>query len=271
MTFSIVAASDDRTSWGVAVASKFLAVGAVVPAAEADVGALATQAYANASYRPDGMGMLREGQGAPEVLEMLTDADPGRDKRQAGIVDKAGASATYTGGGCLSWAGGRSGPGYAVQGNILTGPEVVDAMERAWLASDPAAPLGDRLVAALRAGDRAGGDRRGRQSAALLVVAREAGYGGGDDVLCDLRVDDDPDPVPELARLLDLHHLYFDRPDPDAALPLQGTVAEEVSGHLRRLGYADLDTWMGVHNYESRATSGRIDPVVLAKLREAAR
>lgn len=270
MTFSIVAASDATSAWGIAVASRFLAVGAIVPGAAAGAGAVATQAFANASYRPEGLRMLRQGRTAQEVLDLLIDSDTGHAERQAGIVDRAGGSATYTGDGCLPWAGGVTGPGYAIQGNILVGPAVVAAMERQWLAGEPDRPLGDRLLDALRAGDDAGGDRRGRQSAALLVVAPEGGYGGGSDVVADLRVDDHLDPVPELARLLDLHHLYFDRPDPNAALPLEGAVAEEVTAHLARLGYLDLETWMGVHNYEERALPGKIDPVVLDKLREAA-
>jgi len=186
MTFSIVAT--DGTAWGVAVASKFLAVGAAVPAARAGVGAIATQALANLAYRPDGLALLTEGGEAAAVLGALTSADEQREHRQAGIVDATGSAATYTGSACHDWAGGVSGDGYAIQGNILTGADVVAEMERAWLASDPASPLGRRLLAALSAGDAAGGDRRGRQSAALLVVTPDGGYGGGSDVYADLRV-----------------------------------------------------------------------------------
>jgi uncharacterized Ntn-hydrolase superfamily protein len=275
MTFSIVARSADGRSHGVAVASKFLAVGAAVPAAEADIGALATQSYANLAYRPQGLTLLRTGVSAASVLAGLTAADPGRDQRQLGVVGPAGDGATYTGSGCHDWAGGIAGDGYAIQGNILAGKQVVVAMVEAWAASDPAAPLARRLLAALAAGDRAGGDRRGRQSAALLVVARGQGYGGTSDVVADLRVDDDPEPVPELSRLLDLHALYFDKPDPATLLDLTGPLADEVRAKLAALGHrdADLDTalasWAGVENLEERLVPGRLDPLVLEHLRTA--
>ena len=161
MTFSIVARSADGQALGVAVASKFLAVGAAVPAAEADVGALATQSYANLAYRPQGLALLRTGVAAADVVAGLTAADPGRAQRQLGVVGPVGDGATYTGDGCHDWAGGLAGDGYAIQGNILAGKQVVVAMAEAWAASDAAAPLGHRLLAALAAGDRAGGDRRG--------------------------------------------------------------------------------------------------------------
>jgi len=273
MTFSIVARSADGQALGVAVASKFLAVGAAVPAAEADVGALATQSYANLAYRPQGLALLRSGVAAADVVAGLTAADPGRAQRQLGVVGPVGDGATYTGDGCHDWAGGLAGDGYAIQGNILAGKQVVVAMAEAWAASEAAAPLGHRLLAALAAGDRAGGDRRGRQSAALLVVTKGQGYGGTSDVLADLRVDDHPDPVPELRRLLDLHALYFDKPDPDRLLELTGDLADEVAGRLADLGYRDrkldaaLASWAGVENLEERMVPGRIDPLVLAHLR----
>ncbi|MGH8824824.1 MAG: DUF1028 domain-containing protein [Jiangellaceae bacterium] len=276
MTFSIVARSADGMSFGVAVASKFLAVGAAVPAAAAGVGAIATQAYANLAYRPEGMAQLREGRSASLTLETLVAADDQRETRQAGIVDVAGAAATFTGSECNPWAGGVSGEGYAIQGNILTGPAVVAAMEDAWHGSDAEAPLARRLLAVLQAGDAAGGDRRGRQSAAMLVVTPEGGYGGGSDVLVDLRVDDHPAPVGELARLLDLHDLYFGKPDPDTLLDLGGELGTEVRRLLAELGHVedDLDAalagWAGIENYEERLVPGKIDPLVLAKLREAA-
>jgi uncharacterized Ntn-hydrolase superfamily protein len=275
MTFSIVARSADGLAFGVAVASKFLAVGAAVPAAEAGVGAIATQAYANLAYRSDGMAQLREGRSASLTLETLVAADDQRETRQAGIVDVAGAAATFTGSECNPWAGGVSGEGYAIQGNILTGPDVVAAMEDAWLGSDADAPLAERLLAVLRAGDVAGGDRRGRQSAAVLVVTPEGGYGGGSDVLVDLRVDDHTAPVDELARLLDLHDLYFGKPDPDTLLDLSGELAGEVRRRLADVGHIedDLDAalagWAGIENYEERLVPGKIDPLVLSKLREA--
>lgn len=272
MTFSIVARSSDGMQYGVAVASKFLAVGAAVPAAAAGVGAIATQSYANLAYRPDGLELLRQGCSAEETLSKLTAADELREQRQAGVVAAAGDGATYTGGGCFAWAGGSMGDGYAIQGNILTGPEVVDEMERAYLASDPAQPLSRRLLAALSAGDRAGGDRRGRQSAALLVVTPGGGYGGGSDVLVDLRTDDHPNPVPELGRLLDLHVLYFDRPDPATCLPFEGEVAARVRAQLETIGYAgdelekSLAAWACVENLEERLVPDRIDPLVLEQL-----
>src|SRR3990170_4618062 len=191
MTFSIVARSVDGESWGVAVASKFLAVGSVVPAAVAEVGAIATQALANVAYKGQALSLLDEGATAPVALQRLLEEDDGREHRQVGLVDAEGGSASHTGSACLAWAGGRTGDGYAIQGNILTGEDVVLAMEAAWHdVSDPGVTLAHRLLAALRAGDDAGGDRRGRQSAALFVVSEGAGYDGRDDVAVDLRVDD---------------------------------------------------------------------------------
>ncbi|HTY73143.1 MAG TPA: DUF1028 domain-containing protein [Actinomycetes bacterium] len=273
MTFSIVARSADGTTYGVAVASKFLAVGAVVPAAAAGVGALATQAWANLAYRRDGMALLGEGRSARETVDILVAADEQAADRQLGVVDAHGGSATYTGSTCLSWAGGVHGDGYAIQGNILTGPDVVEAMERAWLATDEGAPFARRLLAVIAAGDRAGGDARGRQSAAVYVVTPEGGYGGGSDVLVDLRVDDHADPVPELERLLDIHEMLFGRPDPDTCLPLEGPLAAEVAERLSRVGHeqdpveAALASWAGVENLEERLVPGRIDPLVLEHLR----
>lgn len=272
MTFSIVARSADGSAHGVAVASKFLAVGAAVPAAAAGLGAIATQSYANLAYRPQGLALLATGVSAAGVIAGLTAADDGRDHRQAGVVAATGDGATFTGAGCHSWAGGVAGDGFAIQGNILTGPEVVAAMRDAWLASEPAAPLARRLHAALLAGDRAGGDRRGRQSAALLVVAKGQGYGGTSDVVADLRVDDHADPTVELGRLLDLHALYFGKPDPAALLDLVGDLAEEVRARLAGLGHtgeldAALSAWAGVENLEERIVPGRVDPLVLAHLR----
>ncbi len=273
MTFSIVARSVDGTHLGVAVASKFVAVGAVVPAAAAGIGALATQAWANLAYRPNGLALLRAGQGAEATLAALVSSDDGRAERQAGVVDAAGHSATYTGEGCTPWAGGRAGPGYAIQGNILTGPEVVEVMEAAWLATDESAPLAERLLAALLVGDRAGGDSRGRQSAAVLVVTPGGGYGGGSDVLVDLRVDDHPDPVPELRRILAIHTMLFGTTDPADCLPLEGPLADEVAARLAGAGHSrdslesSLASWAGVENLEERLHPGLIDPVVLDHLR----
>ncbi len=278
MTFSIVGRSADGSAFGVAVASKFLAVGSAVPAAEAGVGALATQSYANLAYRPQGLALLRTGVTAAGAVAGLTAADHDPGHRQLGVVSRTGEGATFTGADCHPWAGGVAGDGYTIQGNILTGAEVVDAMREAWLGTDPAASMARRLLAALVAGDRAGGDRRGRQSAALLVAHRGGGYGGTSDVEVDLRVDDHTDPVTELARLLDLHELYFSRPDPATLLDLTGELAEEVRERLRELGYpstpddpgsldAALAGWAGVQNLEERLAPKRIDPLVLRMLR----
>jgi uncharacterized Ntn-hydrolase superfamily protein len=283
MTFSIVARSPDGSCWGVAVASKYLAAGAAVPAAQAGVGALATQALVNRGYRPQGMALLGAGLSAAAVVAALTAADDERDERQLGVVDAAGGSATFTGAACLDWAGGVHGPGYAVQGNLLAGPAVVAEAERALLADGTgggageavpaggagAMPLARGLFAALAAGDAAGGDRRGRQSAGLLVVDVTAGTGAGADVRFDLRVDDHQDPVAELGRLLDLGELYFGTPDPATLLPLEGALAAEVAERVGRLGHPTLDAWADVANYEGRLVPGKIDPVVLARLREA--
>ncbi|MEI7779563.1 MAG: DUF1028 domain-containing protein [Actinomycetes bacterium] len=270
MTFSIVARDGD--SLGIAVASKFLAVGAVVPVAECASGAIATQAWANLRYRPDGLALLRQGNDASATLAELVAADPGRADRQAGIVDAKGGSATYTGTGAMDWAGGTSGPGYAVQGNILTGPEVVAEMVKVWLARAEL-PLAHRLLEALAAGDGAGGDRRGRQSAALLVVSPGGGYGGGSDVSHDLRVDDHANPVSELRRLIGIHDFLFQRPDPAECLELTGDLGSEVRTLLGSLGHPqpDLDVALselaGIENFEERLVPGRIDPVVLEYLR----
>jgi uncharacterized Ntn-hydrolase superfamily protein len=215
MTFSIVASNTDRSQFGVAVASKYLAVGSVVPAARVGVGALATQAWANTAYRADGLALLAHGAAAQETVNTLTGGDEKRQLRQLGVVDAHGGSATYTGEQCTDWAGGVCGDGYAIQGNILVGTRVIAAMQQAWLGSDPAAPLARRLLAALEAGDAAGGDNRGRQSAALLVAGDQGGYLDGDEMIADLRVDDHPAPIPELVRLLDLHNVLFGKPAPE--------------------------------------------------------
>jgi uncharacterized Ntn-hydrolase superfamily protein len=269
MTYSIVARSADGMQLGVAVASKFLAAGAVVPAARAGVGAVATQSFVNLHYLPDGLALMEEGVPAAEALQQLTDADPLREERQVAMVDGEGRSAAFTGTGCIDWAGHRSAQDVTVQGNCLAGPQVVDHMLAAF-ADTADQPLARRLLAALRAGDQAGGDRRGRQSAALLVVTPGGGYGGGNDVLVDLRADDHSTPVAELGRLLELHELYFGKPDPATLLPLVGELAQEVATHVQSLGFATLTEWAGWANYEERLVPGKIDPVVLEKLREAA-
>jgi uncharacterized Ntn-hydrolase superfamily protein len=265
MTFSIVARSDDGESWGVAVASKFLAVGAAVPAARAHVGAVATQALPNLSYKPRGLALLSEGRTAQEALDEMVGADDGKSDRQAGLVDAAGGSATYTGADCLDWAGGLTGPGVAIQGNILTGPDVVEAMHEAWQGSAGEPDLARRLLAALVAGDAAGGDRRGRQSAALLVVQEGAGY-GFDDVAVDLRVDDHKAPVPELGRLLDIHALLH-RPPPEAdRIPWSDKLRQLAELDARTLGHASFDDWVGTENYEMRVSDSWVDKRVLRAL-----
>ncbi|ADB31555.1 protein of unknown function DUF1028 [Kribbella flavida DSM 17836] len=277
MTFSIVAYDPESASWGVAVASKFLAVGAVVPWGRAGAGAVATQAAANLSYGPDGLDLLAGGLAADEVVARLTGADDERDSRQVGVVDTAGRGATFTGPDCLDWAGGQAGDGYAVQGNILAGPQVVEAMAQTWRERADE-PFERRLLESLVAGDRAGGDRRGRQSAALRVWRAGAAYGGVLDLAIDLRVDDHRTPTEELGRLLALHELYFGKPDPAGLLPLEGALAEEVAALLDRLGYSTtgstladaLDTWAGTENFEERLVPGRLDPVVLEQLRNHA-
>ena len=268
MTFSIVA-TDGSGSWGVAVASKFLAVGAAVPAVRAEVGAIATQAMANLRFGPEGIALLENGLDAHTVAETLMAADAQREHRQLGVVDANGGSASLTGASCMAWAGGVTGPGYAIQGNILAGEEVVLEMERAWLAGS-SMPIAARLIDVLRAGDAAGGDRRGRQSAALVVGRRGAGYGGGSDIAIDLRVDDHQHPIPELARLLEIHELLFGTPT--ETIPLEGEHAERLRSALDALGYTNPDleaalfACAGVENLEERLVPGRLDPVVLTYL-----
>ena len=268
MTFSIVARSEDGESWGVAVASKFLAVGSAVPAAVAGIGAIATQAEANVAYKGIALAHLDEGATAEVALQRLLDEDDGRAHRQVGIVDVDGAAATHTGDQCFDWAGGNTGPGVAIQGNILAGPQVVVAMREAWDASAAEPKLERRLLAALRAGDEAGGDKRGRQSAALLVVRDGAGYGGNDDIAADLRVDDHPDPCAELQRLLDLHELYLTASTDDEKVPVDDTLGDELETRARDRGHDSFDAWVGTENYEMRVGPDWIDRRILAIIRE---
>jgi len=273
MTFSIVARSADGQSWGVAVASKFLAVGSAVPAAVAGVGAIATQADANVAYKGQALAHLDDGATASVALQRLIEDDEGRDHRQVGIVDVDGNAASHTGPACLDWAGSVTGDGYAIQGNILTGSEVVEAMEAAWLASPENASLARRLLEALAAGDAAGGDSRGRQSAALLVVEDGAGYGGLDDIAVDLRVDDAAscggEPIPELARLLGLSELYLTASTEDEKVPVTPELAAELEELAVAAGARDFQAWVGTENYEMRvAPDGSwIDPQVLEIIR----
>src|SRR3954451_4228219 len=271
MTFSIVARSTDGNSWGVAVDSKFLDGGGVVPTAVAQVGAIATQADANVAYKGLALSHLDEGATASVALQRLIEEDDKHDERQVGIVDAAGGAATHTGHGCLAWAGGVTGDGYAIQGNILAGDFVVEAMRDAFEATDPDEPLARRLVAALAAGDDAGGDRRGRQSAALLVVHEGAGYAGGDDVAVDLRVDDHPDPVTELARLLDLNDLYLTASTEAEQVTITDELRAEIDKRAHALGFDGLNDWADTENYEMRVDAGGawIDQQILDRLREA--
>jgi len=256
MTFSIVARSADGESWGVAVASKFLAVGSAVPAAVAGVGAIATQADANVAYKGLALAHLDDGATASVALTRLLEEDEGRDHRQVGIVDVEGGAATHTGRACIDWAGGETGEGYCVQGNCLAGEDVVLAMVAAWEASSPDLPLAHRLLAALTAGDGAGGDKRGRQSAALLVVREGAGYGGGDDIAVDLRVDDHAAPIPELARLLDLSDLYLTASTDAEKLPVTEELRAELEAFAQAQGHPDFNEWVGTENYEMRVDPG---------------
>jgi len=234
-TFSIVALEASTGELGVAVASKFLAVGSAVPWARAGAGALATQAWANLSYGPAGLALLAQGLPAEEVVRRLTGEDADREHRQLGVVDRRGNAAAWTGRECFAWAGHRTGTGYTCQGNILTGAAVVDAMAQTFERTAGALP--ERLLAALEAGQAAGGDSRGQQSAALYVVKEKGSYGGFIDRYIDLRVDDHPTPIVELRKLLEMHRLYFGATEPANLTRLAGNVAREVQQILARLGY----------------------------------
>lgn len=284
MTFSIVAYDPVEQAVGVAVASKFPAVGAVVPFARAGIGAVATQANANVNYGPDGLNLLAEGQRAPDVLAALIRADANREHRQIGLVDVYGGSAAHTGRECFDYAGHRTGEGYSCQGNILTGPQVVDAMISAYLLAT--GELADRLVTALLAGDEAGGDRRGRQGAAVMVAKPNGGYGGNNDRYLDLRVDDHVDPVPELIRLVGIHHLFFGKSLPEDQIPMTEDLARELQRYLVTYGYSTTeptgvwdDDWkqaftalVANENLEERwsieTTPDRIDRPALEYLRQ---
>ena len=281
-TFSIVGFDLETEALGVAVQSKFLAVGAIVPWARAGVGAVATQALANYNYGPRGLDLMERGKTAQETLETLISTDDEREQRQAGVVDAEGRAATFTGDECFEWAGGMTGENYAAQGNILVGRETVAAMARTF--EEAGGDLASRLLAALDAGQEAGGDSRGRQSAALLVVREDGGYGGDNDRVLDLRVDDHPEPIRELIRLRDLHTLYFGETEPQDIVPLEGNVREEVVSSLLRLGYLKkrapdddtlhgaLDTFVGTENFEERAQEqGYLDRAVLEYMKKRSR
>jgi len=268
-TYSICACDLDAGQWGVATQSKFLAVGSVVPWAAPQVGAIATQSYANPRYGPDGLELLRSGLGADEVVERLTGVDDERAKRQLGVVDAAGRGATYTGAECHDWAGGRAGDGFAAQGNILVSGETVDALVDTFHAT-VGAPLAERLIDCLAAAQAAGGDRRGQQSAAILVVERDAGYAGLSDSVIDLRVDEHAAPIEELRRIYELHQMYFGSTPQEDWIDVDTSLRAELDGRLAALGHDSLEDWAGIENLEERVDgTERIDPVVLAALREA--
>ena len=268
-TYSIAACDLERGQWGVATQSKFLAVGSVVPWAEPGAGAIATQSYANPRYGPDGLALLRQGLSADEVVRRLTEADDGREERQLGVVDAQGRGATFTGSGCHDWAGGRIGPGYAAQGNILVSGQTVDALAASFESSSGA--LAERLIDALAAAQEAGGDKRGQQSAALIVVERDGGYAGLSDSLVDLRVDDHETPIEELRRLYALHQQLFGSTPREEWLPVDDELRAEIEGHLARLGHERLEDWAGAANLEERVDGdAEIDPVVLSELRRKA-
>jgi uncharacterized Ntn-hydrolase superfamily protein len=273
-TYSIVACDLPAGQWGVAVQSKFLAVGSVVPWAEPHVGAIATQSYANPRYGPDGLALLREGRAAEEVIEALTSADEGRDERQVGIVDGAGRAATFTGKACHEWAGGRTGDCYAAQGNILVSEATVDALA-ATFEANAHLELGQRLIECLAAAQAAGGDRRGQQSASLLVVEKDAGYAKLSDTVIDLRVDDHERPIAELRRLFSLHQELFGATPREDWVDVDDVLADELRERLAALGHnGDLqrafDDWAGAANLEERVDGvTRIDPIVLEALRKA--
>jgi len=280
-TFSIAACLPEENAWGVAVASKFLAVGAVVPWAAAGHGAVATQSYANTTFGPRGLELMASGLSAQAALDQLIAEDEGRDQRQVGLVDSMGRAAAYTGSGCYDWAGHVIGPNFTCQGNILVSAATVDAMAETFTTAS--GELADRLIAALAAGDAAGGDRRGRQSAALLVVKPGGGYSSFNDRYLDLRVDDDTDPVRRLSGLVEMHHLFFNHSRPEERLPIEGSLILEIQALLAARGvlsgyetgvYDELtrrafEAFVGSENLEDRidVQKGLIDPPALEYLR----
>jgi len=282
-TFSIVAADLATGDLGIAVASKFLACGAVVPWASAGAGAVATQSFANTAYGPDGIRMMRDGLSAQDALARLLAEDAGRDLRQVGLVDARGGAAAHTGPGCHAWAGHRLGEGFACQGNILVGQDTVDAMAAAFRGAK--GELAGRLLTALAAGEKAGGDKRGRQASALYVVRPNGGYGGMNDVLVDLRVDDHPDPVTELRRLLDLRNLYFGTSPSSEKVKIEGAVLTDLRRVMKARGFyagaetgpwdepteKALDAFIASENFEERVDlkNRTLDAPVLAHLRQS--
>ncbi|MBS4174134.1 DUF1028 domain-containing protein [Bacillus sp. FJAT-49736] len=270
MTFSIVGYDPVEKEWGIAVQSKFLGVGAVVPFAKAGVGAIATQSYANTAYGPEGLELLEQGKSAAEVLQILTDADEDCEYRQVGVVDFKGGAATFTGSKCYDWAGGVTGEYFAAQGNILVDENTVDAMARTF--TETKGTLAERLLKALNAGQAAGGDSRGMQSAALLVVKEKGGYGGYNDRFIDLRVDEHPDPINELIRIYYLQQLYFAKSKPERVVEISGVVESQLKDQLARHGYLNgndslssaLKKYIHTENFEMREQEdGKIDLDIL--------
>jgi uncharacterized Ntn-hydrolase superfamily protein len=272
-TFSIVACDLEAGQWGVAVASKFLAVGSLVSWAEPGAGAIATQSWANPRYGPEGLALLRAGKSAKETIAALTSADDDREERQVGIVDADGNGATFTGAKCHDWAGGRTGNGYAAQGNILVSAATVDALAVTF-ESNAHLELPERLIECLAAAQAAGGDRRGQQSAALLVVERNAGYAHLSDVAVDLRVDDHERPLAELRRLYALHRELFGVTPEEDWVPVDDSLRTEITHRLASLGFDGnlaeaFEAWAGAANLEERVSGiDRVDPVVLDALRK---
>ena len=235
MTFSIVGRDPKTGELGVAVASKFLAVGAIVPWAKAGVGAVATQSWANVDYGIKGLELLAQGLSPEEAVQKIASDDEGRADRQVGMVDAQGRSFTYSGDHCYHWAGGIAGENVACQGNILVGEDTVKVMAETFQREEGS--FAERMLKALLAGETAGGDSRGKQSAAILVVKEGAGYGGNHDVALDLRVDDHKEPVQELIRLYQLHQLYFEKPNPEDILTIDNLLQEQLTALLFSLDY----------------------------------
>ncbi|NYE03643.1 putative Ntn-hydrolase superfamily protein [Bacillus niacini] len=274
MTFSIVGYDPIEKEWGIAVQSKFLGVGAVVPWAKAGAGAVATQSYANTAYGPKALELMEQGKSAQETLELLLAEDPEKEMRQVGLIDSFGNPATFTGSECYDWAGGVTGTHFAAQGNILVDEKTVQAMAQVFTETE--GPLADRLLAALDAGQEVGGDSRGKQSAALYIVKDSGGYGGFNDRYIDLRVDDHPDPIKELIRIYQLQQLYFAPSNPERIAAIEGEIKVQLLHHLKRLSYLSdepksnddiyraLTAYIHTENFEMREqSSGYIDLEIL--------
>jgi uncharacterized Ntn-hydrolase superfamily protein len=280
MTFSIVGFDPIEKEWGIAVQSKFLGVGAVVPWAKAGAGVVATQSYANTAYGPKALQLMEQGKSAQETLELLVAEDPDREMRQLGLIDASGNSATFTGKACYDWAGGITGSHFAAQGNILVDEKTVQAMAQVFTETN--GTLADRLLAALDAGQEAGGDSRGKQSAALYIVKEKGGYGGFNDRYIDLRVDDHPDPIKELIRIYQLQQLYFAPSKPERIAGIEGEVKDDLIHHLTRLSYLSggipsneeifkaLTAYIHTENFEMREQSaGFIDLEILEYMKKS--